>query len=1137
MHSVARTVKSGSPLSRRAIPRPTGGKHLVLLLQPTKAAASVQKCTLSTGPLAAAYTSSTSLCRSGATHTSTLWTRRFYSIQSEAPVSSSSSAATTTVPELEQLLQKNDYAGFQQACLHATTHSGKTSKSLYHFLLKTLADNPKAFSPLTTATITTATTESTIADAKNGLSFDPLNSALSILTDMSREANMGKIELQPDRDTVQLLLKVAGSQGAISFSTHREYSKSVRVLVDAIRHGRLPVVMSSDQWELPDSNAALDQELWKQMFDCIQAVTTAADGASRPKASRTEMAMMNFVLADQLSKTVDVEMDEQLWCHVVKAFENYGSAELINNLLPKIPLDSHTSSEFYSVIAKALANCGSVKRASEIMHTLSHTRQSLPSIAPLVALSRQHAKLGHFEAIRYDIKLWAAKGQCSAVNDSLLKDIHRSMLAAIAVALDRMVDAISSTLKDRQMNTLPHDVLPGLLTPPQLTAIQFEETRYLKWLSRISMDAIPEDELTAQDYDSVVLLKTRLNLLQPLKCTLHEAISIPLTSMRRRNLRPLKSTYMTAMETVARTRQYGAKRESGEGAQWVMRLFEAMVSQGGYAAHSPSDFVPLLESCFGISTYSPFAASQWMYSNQLYPVSRHALDAVEVKMQQRLVKNRFDPIKYMHAYKSGKSRWMASTQQEIHMGSSDLIQVHDSTTMATVLAGLAQGDEMEEVLKRWEELPLHGITRDAKLYQTMIGASQVQDKLARYVLRVVRHQMLKEQPAVAMTPQIFTGLLNCCIRAQDVNSARSVIEQYSTSGEIQKTAEWYVPMVRTCLMLEEMEEEGLHLLEEMRTKRMKMDGSSGAFYEFLMDYFVMKRMNYEAGREIFKSFVMSEHAQLQELIKARQLEQQHQDSQETTIESNRRTWFTSDWALTSQAQRLEMPVVHPVERVEISQTTASMLNLLALSHLRERAQLLEQEKRSGLVPSAADRFKDAQAVIHYMAEGVHLQSTSSESEAGFKNASQDSAWMNDSTIPGDSSLGEVRSSTTPTSTEEAPSTLSMSPRFVENSPSTEVAERKVPPPIPMQINLNKYVLGEYIDTCIREGTEEMLKEAKWALFEVMPGVIGKANMAQDAQRLKQALLSAQNRLNPAATATSVNSIEDYVQPQHGGAEM
>ncbi|KAF9946756.1 hypothetical protein BGZ72_011161 [Mortierella alpina] len=1069
MHSVARsTAKAGSPLCRVALLKPS--KAISLHQQRTWASNTytTQSASQARSAPAQAGVQQANLTARG------LWTRRFQS--TTATTTTTTTAKSPAVQELEQLLAKEDFEAFQNAChtlqqqasLSSTSLSGVSNaakpgptKEIFHFLLRTLSENPQAFAPLSSEASSTA--------------FEPLESALGILTEMSSEANMlGNSGLQPDRETLLLVLKIAGSGSSNSSPTGKENVgaslalqrwRSASVLVDAIRHGRLPAVMSFDQWELPDLNVELDQVLWRGLFECVH------DAASpvRESAIREEFDTLTYLMADQLSRSQDVQMNDQLWCYIVEAFGNSRSTEKLNDVLQRLPSVDGASPELSSIVAEALANCGSTKPARDIMNTLfaTATKESpLSSIRPLVSLARQYAKTGNYEQIRQDYKTWLIKGSPteSTVNH------HRSFITACGLALDRIVKNVSRTFKDRQADILPESVLPGLVTPQQLSRFQFDEALYLGDRSQQSLSAIPLDERTPEDYDAMMRIVTRLNLLQSSRWPLQQHALSLLEDMKARGLTPLKSTYLTLMETMARSREFGVARENGQVFEKVMKVFEEMTSgPGAYAPTSARDFQPLIESCFGLYSHSPFVAGQWMYQNQLYPVAKSALQKVEEMMQRSLV----------------------SENQDFATGLGGIQQYHDKTTLASVLAGLGHGDEIDELLRRWDDLALQGVERDAMLYQTVIGASQVQDKMARFVLNKVRHDMLKEQPAIAMTPEIFAGLLNCCVRAQDTISARSLIAQYSTSGDIQKTAEWYVPMVRTCLMVEGMEDEGNFLLEEMKRHGMMSDRSTSqmdGFLEFLMEYFVMKRMDFQAGREVFKSFVKSEQSQIEELLKSRK--------KESTAEGIK---MISDRELEKRATRHQRPVEHMVERVELSSKTASMLNLLVLSHIRERVQALEMEKRSGFSAGSQERLRDAQVVMHYLTGETRSRTHGVKQNVGASTSAADPA---PKTIPGIDST--ISSASPPTS-----SSLLYNTTASATSPTDFHADGGSNKG--RLIFVNKYVLGEYIDTCIKEGSPEMLEEASWALNTVTPRVIGQARIAKDTQRLRQALENAYGR--------------------------
>lgn len=996
------------------------------------------------------------------------WTGRSYTTTTTTPGSTSPSSAA--VQELEQLLAKNDSEGFQQAWLAVAKNP---TKDVYHFLLRTLAQEPKKLASLQ-------------SDPSAG-TFNPLNSAVSLLTDMNHQANvLGRSALQPDRETILLLLKVAESKEMPALSQGEEYAQweSTRILVDAIRHGRMPAVMSIDQWELPDLNIELDQELWKAMFTCIH---TSAPTTAGPRLKKW-LDTTTYLMADQLCRSEDVQMDEQLWIYVVEALGNDGSVEKLKSIRSKLPPVNQSSPELYSVVAEALANCGSRKQALHTINALVNTHSTLPTIRPFEALARQNAKIGDFEAIRDGQKMWAAKGQHSDASSAGIVDIHRSMLSAIALSLERIAYVNSKTFRDRQADTLPEDVLPGMSTSPQLNRTQFTEAEYMWRHVQESMKAIPEAELTAEDYDVRMRVMTRLNLLQPFVWPLANYASKLIPEMKARGLKPLKSTYHTLMETMARTREHGTSRENGQVFQQITKVLGKSL-QDGYKMTSPNDFLPLIEACFGTYTPSPFTARQWMYSNQLYPASTSTLKKVEKMMEIALTPKDQD----------GKD----SGSSAVH--GAGIQQYHNSTTLASVLAGLAHGDEMDEVLKRWNDLVLQGVERDASLYQAIIGASHRQEKLALYVMRNIRHEMLKETPPVPMTSEIFAGLMNCCIRIQDSVSARNLIAQYSFSGTIQKTSEWYMPMVSACLMIDGMEDEGLFLLEEM--KNMRMDVKSGAFYEFLMEYFVMKRMDYQAGQEIFKEFIKNEQDQIKEIM----------DDKEKAIGTmhGQPVLMISEKELEKRAKRLLAPVDHMVERVTISARTASMLNLLVLAHIRERPALLERERTSGFGAGSRERLKDAQTVMHYLT-GETRQRASSPSNS-------------DSSSPS-TQPSTAESSTSSSSSLLFPSQLRSPSEF--GVPSDEQYRNSGKQQL---VFVNKYVLGEYIDTCIKEGSPEMLAEADWALNKVMPRVIKADRMVKDTQRLRQALGNAQNRHQPLQPQDQVEEWQgqgdasDYVQ--------
>ncbi|KAF9427929.1 hypothetical protein BGZ94_003824 [Podila epigama] len=901
---------------------------------------------------------------------------------------------------------------------------------------------------------------------------------------MSREANMkGRIAVQPDKDTLLLLLRVASSKESLKVQNIHGW-ESALLLVDTIRHGRLPAVMSTDQWELPDLNVQLDQAIWKAMFECIYT----AGSAGKSQALQSELDTATFLMAEQLSCSHEVDMDDALWGYVVKAFGDNNAGAKLKEILPALPAIS-TSPELYAKVAEALANTGSSQFAANIIDTLYATHKTVASIDPIVALGRHYARTGDYETLRRDFHIWQDKGTHTNLSKSLEPELHRNFMSASAVALGRIIDTSSKTFKERESDILPENVLPGLTTPPQLSTSEYKEARYLYDRSYDAWSYIPLSERTLKDHEVMLQILCRLNLIKPTEWPIESFAGKLLSDMKKYNVKLSKACYMTVMETLARTREFGVQREDGKALDEVMKVYNDMV-KSGYQPTSAQDFTPLLEACCSLYSSSAFAAGLWMYSNQHFGVNSAGLNKVEDLMRQTLGQKKD---------KEESSGGQVTENSGFGQG------FHNSTSLAVVLAGLARADKVEELYKRWNALPFEGIERDAALYQTMIGASQGQEKLARHTLQNIRYEMLKEQPPVRMTPEIYSGLLNCCVRIQDATTARTLINQYS--GEIKKTSEWYMPMVRACLMIDGLEQEGEFLLEEMKKKEMKM---SPGFHEFLMEYFVTKRGDYAVGREIFKSFVRHDQHELDALI----------DAKKKGVDpfSQHKAVLVSDKELARRAERLRKPVVENlVDRIELSQKSAAMLNLLAMSHLRERAQMLETEKQSGFSVGSAERLKNARIVIHYLVGDNRKASSNATGGCGCASKSLTMPTSSPCSSAGSSSSTSSVSSPSPSSSASSSSSSSPSPAEATTTTTspvkqpTKILSTKTRPERRL-LFVNKYVLGEYIDNCIKDGSPAMLEEADWALNSVMPRVItDEVKYAKDSQRLRQALESARSR--------------------------
>ncbi|KAF9159088.1 hypothetical protein DFQ26_006929 [Actinomortierella ambigua] len=936
---------------------------------------------------------------------------------------------SATVKNLRDLLERNDVAGFHAACkdLEINTHalasaaryatSGAMGMSkavaspvamdTYHFLLETMASHPALF----TDKVAGAT---------------PIGSALGLITDMS-EASNANGNLRPDKETLLLLLRVTSSA-----CESPSQGQSAWMIADAIRHGRLPVLMSSEQWELPKHDIALDKDLWTALFNTVQA----AGRQLGPEQSTT----MAHQLADQLCKDIQsLEMDDQLWQHVIKAFGDSNSVSSIDRILESLPPIGEAKPEVYARVAESFARSNRPLDAFGLLKSIKDQYGRLPMVDPVAALAKQYAAKGNISAIRHIFSTFQSQGEngTDLIDAHGWQDLNRIKMHACASALTSLFEWVSAESKRAHTDHMPSHILTVLGSPSQLSKAEYNHARFAYVNFREAESQLPASEWTLDDYDVAIQVYSRLNLLHYKEWPLERSALPLLYGMREKGLKPLRSSYTTLMAAMARTRQFNANRENGQAFKRVLKLM-AMMEEDGHRLTKAQDFQPLLETCFGYYPSSPFAPGLFMYINNHISVWPEGLRKAESLMKKKLG-SKISADKYHHDQDAGE-------------------RFHDAATLATVLAGLTHGGEVVENWERWRNLPLDGIQRTPAMYQAMIAASRMHLSSAEYCLKVVRYEMLKENPLVPMTSDIFAGLMDCCIRTKDAQAAKSVISQ--AQPRMQKNASWLGPMVKTCLWLPELQEEGSFMLQQLKESTSNL---STDMYTYLMDYLVNRKQDYRACQGVFSDFMRSEHERVLSI-------QQGSADQPDAVLAERPGSISGDEAFMSdeevQHRKLlqQLPVAHVIETLDISPRTAPMVNLLVLSHVREWADSLAAKKRrkknAVISPQEQERFdagqrsfKEAQEIM-----GILTKTLSRTRKLVFSDNGQQEQQVSSASSKSSSSSSSSKDS----SNKEKQSSL---------------------------LYVNKYVLGEYIAACLKAGTSESLKDAELMMVRVLPRVV------------------------------------------------
>ncbi|KAF9972556.1 hypothetical protein BGZ73_004307 [Actinomortierella ambigua] len=933
---------------------------------------------------------------------------------------------SVTVKNLRDLLEKNDVAGFHAACkaLETNTHAlasaarsatsgamgmskavaaSPVAKDTFHFLLETMASHPALFT-----------------DEAAGAT--PISSAIGLVTDMSEASSaIGNDHLRPDKEILLSLLRVA-SASACELPSQ---GQPAWIVVDAIRHGRLPVLTSSDQWELPKHDVALDKDLWIALFNTAQAA-----GRQLGAEQSTTMAHQ---LADQLCKGIQsVEMDDQLWQHVIKAFGDSKSVSSIDRILQSLPPIGEAKPEVYARVAEGFAKNNRLLEAFRMLQAVKDQYGQLPMVDPVAALAKQYATKGNISAIRHIFSTFKGQGPNGAdmINAQGWHDLNRIKMRACANTLTIMLEWVSAEFRRNHSDHMPTSVLSVLGSPGQLSKAEYNHARFAYVNFREAESQLPASEWTLDDYDTAFQVFSRLNLLHAKEWPLERNALPLLYGMREKGLKPLRSSYITLMDAMARSRQFNANRENGQAFKRVLRLMH-MMEEDGHRLNKAQDFQPLLETCFGYYPSSPFAPGLFMYINNHISVWPEGLRKAESLMKKKLG-SKMASDKYHHNQDVGE-------------------RFHDAATLATVLAGLTHGGEVVENWERWRNLPLEGIQRTPTMYQAMIAASRMHLTSAEYCLKVVRYEMLKEYPPVPMNSDIFAGLLDCCIRAKDAQAAKSVIAQ--AQPHMQKNAAWMGPMVKACLWLPELQEEGSFMLQQLKENTGNL---STDMYTYLMDYLVNRKQDYRASHEVFNDFVRSERERVLSI-------QLGSADQPDAVLCERPGLVSGDEAFMSDEEVRhrqlvqQLPVDHVIETLDISPRTAPMVNLLALSHVREWVDAMAAKKRrkknAPMTPKEQERYEAG--------------------ERSFKEAHDIMGILT-------KTLSRTRKLVYATHDQQDETVSSMSKSSTNGSNKDNTSSL---------LYVNKYVLGEYISACLKAGTEESLKEAELMMRRVLPRVV------------------------------------------------
>lgn len=144
---------------------------------------------------------------------------------------------------------------------------------------------------------------------------------------------------------------------------------------------------------------------------------------------------------------------------------------------------------------------------------------------------------------------------------------------------------------------------------------------------------------------------------------------------------------------------------------------------------------------------------------------------------------------------------------------------HDRKSFLTVLTCLGAAGQWKEFWRRWDALGTAGLKRDGALYQRVFTMAALDKKQAKIAITSVKAQLLHEIPVRKLKWNLLCSILDCCVAAQDAPVARQIIRSLQRHAHPpNRPLDYYIPILKACVSIEELRPEADKLLAEMKSK-------------------------------------------------------------------------------------------------------------------------------------------------------------------------------------------------------------------------------------------------------------------------------------------------------------------------------
>ncbi|CAG8433832.1 9595_t:CDS:2 [Ambispora gerdemannii] len=653
---------------------------------------------------------------------------------------------------------------------------------------------------------------------ENCIEKGKLDIALIIIKQMHTTWENERIQVGPIKETYRLLLD--------TMHNSKDYKLSLYVS-NALIKGRIPFPIKTPDSDdaffgLPVSNVECDAELWQFI---LRAMTSPKKlysfwAVNSPFSTTGKIPNFNEVnkLAKKFLETTPKPFDHETWRMIIRGMGAYqeegkGFVEFLQS--SRIPINP----EIWTEIIWALARKSLAKLALEyIKQSISEFGpKPLTSNEPIYALASHCANIGDVKRtkelllnMQSWVSDWALKTKWPEL--SKIKILMRAYLQSLAneVTLHTHPDKEKQVMS--RFYTNPDD-------PSSNKEILINSPFYKSW-----------DNLEKKDTDLVIQFQVFANFLDCKSFPMQTAMEMLKNMLENEGLQPEFNTFKIILEGFAKSPEFTNYPNHTSQAQksrteYALEIFDMMKSCG-YDVDALDTFRSMLETCL-----PPYESK-----------STKKIDSCGICSETKTVMKK--PSKSIPRI------------FEIEKLIEDSKLPIDTGLLTTVLEQLGSAGLFEAMWKHWNNLAESGIQRNEKLYETVFYAAALNHSEAQYAINKVRFQMAREVPSVTPTLEIYTAMLQCCIRVNDTSSICDItqtMQKYIDKAENPRIqARWYVPIVNAYLHNSELVHQGKRLISQLLQNDELL---CFPLWRTLMYYYSDTHLDLRNARQTFESFV------------------------------------------------------------------------------------------------------------------------------------------------------------------------------------------------------------------------------------------------------------------------------------------